>query len=78
MQKCEKCYKQGSNLKLRYIQLYSGHVYKACLDCRKDLTVKTNPATSITRRKAYKMFRFRPDLEVVYETDTAKDGNRST
>jgi hypothetical protein len=37
--KCEKCYHEGETykMKLSWIQLYSGHVYHACIKCRKDL-----------------------------------------
>jgi hypothetical protein len=48
VEKCEKCYKEKGGLKLRWIQLYTGHVYHACVECRKDL-------------KGY--FNFRKDLE---------------
>ena len=56
--KCQKCYKTGDKLKLRWIQLYSGHIYNACIDCRKDLTIKP-----LYSKATYKMFKFRPDIK---------------
>ena len=43
--KCERCHSEGkmSVLKLRLIELPTGHAYLACIDCRSHLKGKFKP-----------------------------------
>lgn len=51
--KCEMCFEKDKE-NIRLIQLYSGHVYLACLDCRKGLVTKPTSGA-----KGKRLFKFR-------------------